>query len=102
MRSCFGARSLLSQLPLCFRGMVEVLFSLCCAFMDHPAPLISLEGRLLPGFEVKTTLFQVCFDVVFIPLFLPPLSALSFFQLTIQDLLWKAVVRHADDMTGPS
>ena len=95
MRSCSGGRFSVSS-----ASTAKVLF--CCALMDHPAPLISLEGRLLPGFEVKTTLFQVCFDVVFIPLFLPPLSALSFFQLAIQDLLWKAVVRHADDMTGPS
>ena len=46
----FGGTSLLPLLPLGFRSMVEFLFQMGCALMDHPAPHVPLEGNLLPVF----------------------------------------------------
>lgn len=59
---------------------------------------ISLVSSLLPVLE---TLSHVGFDVAFVPLLLPPLGLFSLLQLTIQDLFWQSVVRHADDVACP-
>lgn len=60
---------------------------------------ISLGSSLLPVVE---TLSHVGFDVAFVPLLLLPLALFSLLQLTIQDLFWQSVVRHADDVACPS
>lgn len=48
--------------------------------MDHRAPHVSLESSLLPLVEAEAALSQVGFDVIFVPLLLPSLGALSFLQ----------------------
>ena len=66
------------------------------------APLWAILYLKFPVIDVDIACFQDLLQLVFVPLILTTLGAMTTFYFTIEQNLWQSWILHANDMANPS